>query len=368
MKLKKILVAALMLLISACAPRYDVEEVPILGGTVEQRAAVTEALGDFERWIGSGRIQLSKVVLDGPALDKKEAQGFYGTQFDSILLDDELPLRRLKMMLRHELCHAVEHQEHLLNKPVAAFDDAAAAILQDRSHPLHSKLMDARTDGILRKEMFSYVCQRAPVGTALHAHPCPSESSDYIKMAKWIASNIWTGDPDVSTEATFRISPSIIEWAAPASVDRIGFFGSETDAVLILLPKVVGEASEMNVVSALDGTELPPETWIPDPEPIILGYEGRPPVGASVLNDYYGALTGIDDVLAVSDGDTTIRVVTNVLGSHGAFGSRVIAGSGDRWSVVDGACPSDVHSVFLANNKLYVGWAEGADVLWAQAE
>jgi len=104
-------------------------------------------------------------------------------------------------------------------------------------------------------------------------------------------------------------------------------------------------------------------------DPIEAGYATEPPYGAPALPPFDPVFVAA--IEAVSDGETTARIVKGTtlerLGG-GRFAPHVLAGSDGRWSVVDGACPTRVSSVFLANGELYVAWAEGTEVLWAPLE
>src|SRR5687767_4147100 len=102
-----------------CYQRFDLSDVPIVGGTDEQRAVVREELEAFDRDVGPGRLRLSAVVFASLTDDRR---GFSNGPTNRIRIEEELVPEDLGRIVRHELCHQLDRDEELLAAPVAALD------------------------------------------------------------------------------------------------------------------------------------------------------------------------------------------------------------------------------------------------------
>lgn len=104
-----------------CHERFSLDDVPIVGGTDDQRALVRERLAEFEADAGVGRLTLQAVVFD--SLD--DPIGSFNRRTDRIELSDQLDPSVLALVLRHELCHALDFTEQLVDRPSPLFDGLA---------------------------------------------------------------------------------------------------------------------------------------------------------------------------------------------------------------------------------------------------
>ena len=356
------LVASVVLLVG-CAQRQALDKVPIEGGTAQQRAAVIAELDRFEEWTGSGRIELTGIELREGFRAKKGHTGFYNRVTAKILLSGELSAEDIPMTLRHELCHALDGQEDLLAQKQPVFDTLAEEIRSDSKHPLHEALgSGARTH---RAEVFAYVCQQAPLGTAMLSRPCAQGSNEYRDVAMWIEANAWRGTPDVDgNPSPLGASEPIGPWMLPFEVEEVQAAGSESFDGVRLTARGDG-GSDWTSISSTDGSEIPlfEDLTI---QAITDGYEAGGPYRAPDIGTFN--VTSTDPMEAVSDGKNTLRVVRGLrqdsLGVHSA--PQILVGAmTEPWAVVEGACPGREGSVFIANSQLFFAWSDGPSVWWA---
>lgn len=349
------------MLLASCDQRHPLLDVPVAGGTAEQRADIAEELERFERWVGPGRVELPRIeVVDDP-----DHAGSYNRLNGAITLSAGLDGPALQSSLRHELCHGLDAQGGLLDDAEPAFDELASAIEDDESHPLHGWLGSSRRSH--RAEVFAYVCEEAPLGTALLGAPCSGESTGYADVAAWITDTAWTGEPDVVLDGSWSQDPPLGPWVAPFVVDRLRAYGSESlDAARFY---VLGEwpESEVGYVSTEDGAEVDGFDDDIAFDQVTAGYEvdAPPPAGTGTFD-----LSSANPIKAVSTGAATVRIVSGLALTQidVVLAPRVLAlDSGDEtWSVVDGACPGEGSSVFVANGRFYTAWPEGSGVVWAE--
>lgn len=272
--------------------------------------------------------------------------------------------------MRHELCHGVDEQFGVARgasaRIVADLDRVVLEVESDPDHPL-AEALDGLAPEDARSEVLAYTCQHGPLGTALLASPCPGESHGHAEIARWIHESIWAGEPDVSLSGDVAVYAEPASWPAGSGVETLGIFGSELRNAALILAVTEDRLREFPALSTGDGAEVAP---VEDPTvgAIEAGYAEPPPVEAPPDEGFSQAI--VRDVLAVSNGATTLRIVE---GLHAPnldmiIAPHVIATTGDAWTVVDGACPTGPSSVFLANDRLYLGWAEDDVVVWAPVD
>jgi hypothetical protein len=180
-------------------------EVPIVGGSPEVRDEVIHAVNRFERWVGVGRISLREIRIEdaGPG-----HLGAYGRISRTIRIDDR-PMGRLQReeVVFHELCHALDYQERLVQRRSdlwQALDEAFAA--RGRS-PGPSGVRQRRVDA----ERFAILCEQGPVWAQLVERECPADDlQPFADLAAWLLDDVWTAE--VPTPATLGTP---VMWEAP---------------------------------------------------------------------------------------------------------------------------------------------------------
>ncbi len=159
------------------------------------------------------------------------------------------------------------------------------------------------------------------------------------------------------------LQPAVGPWNPGYDVEVLRAFGSESLDAVTSHPLGDNWADAFSLFTS-DGSVAP---WVEDftTDGIAEGYGTVAPYRAPDIGIFNMAIS--KPVLAVSDGDVALRVVQGLrqLGPGIRMKPQVLVRpSDDVWSVIDGACPGNASSVFLANGRLYVTWAEGSSVWW----
>jgi len=347
---------ALVLLVAGCGERYTLSDVPIEGGTPSQRQTVSEELERFQTWAGEDRIGLSEIVF----IEIDDA-GFFRGRSGRVGLSNSLTKFRLALTLRHELCHAVDFQEGLVDRDEAGFDELVTWVLATEGHPLRKWVVKGPKRK-RRAEAFAYLCQQAPLGTAMLADPCPNDADNYARAARWVHSQVWTADPDL-VPATV-VAGAEGRWEAgltPRSLVAYGSIGQSRAAFLAL------DKDNDNVVANVD-LKSGAEVAAVDDFDLVAGME--PPPAATPYrtgtSDWFP--TSVDGAPTATFGERS-RVIVPALKAldiqEEALNPRVLAYEEDTWSIVADACPAALPTVFRAGGEFYVAWAEGTDVAWS---
>lgn len=181
------LIAAL-LLASACSRSYPLDSVPIEGGSEEARATVERELAFFQEAIAPNTVELSKIVF-GPI--EPGTAGLHWRTTRRIRLAENLPLNEVSTTLRHELCHALDYQAGLADKPDEVLDTYA------------ERLYDPNLGGLEREggrrqrrsEAVAEICEVGPFVASAAAISCPGDSPLLADLASFAIAEIWRGVP-----------------------------------------------------------------------------------------------------------------------------------------------------------------------------
>lgn len=198
---------ALALLLSGCAQRFDLDQVPIEGGTPEQRAAVREGLARFEADAGPGRIQLKQIAFE--PLEGWTA-GSYTRRSDKVEIEEELSPEGVLRVLRHELCHVLDFTEELVDQPSPLFDGLADGLSDPDLGLLPIDGM--RSEREQRSEALARFCDLGPLALSALADRCPNEPAAVGDVADWLLLHIWRDY--VSPENVGSLPPPRAEWDA----------------------------------------------------------------------------------------------------------------------------------------------------------
>ena len=137
---------------------YGLDVVDVSGGTAAQRAEVEAGLEDFATWIGDpARVELSSVEIGTPP---KGALGAYRVSSRRVELSSTLTGARLREVLHHELCHALDAQEGRPSHDFPGLDAMTYLAAQGPDAP-------ARNDKEIRQEVFARLCEEGPWAASL---------------------------------------------------------------------------------------------------------------------------------------------------------------------------------------------------------
>jgi hypothetical protein len=173
----------LLILATACAPLVDLPDVPIVGGTEEMRTAARSELEAFDAWVGEDRLQISEVEFK--ALNR--VAGLFRRGPARVLLDDSLSPMDVHVMLRHELCHALDHAEGLLDDKTPSFDEYGDILAEKNVLYAGDGARDRRSEAL------AHVCETGPLGTVAFATPCTGEPRIGSDLGSWTRSEVWKG-------------------------------------------------------------------------------------------------------------------------------------------------------------------------------
>jgi hypothetical protein len=151
----------------ACAPRYPLHDVPIIGGSSAQRVAVRAEL-----------LRLSDVMLDPPVLSRVEftsieGAGTYRTHSDSVRLSERLSPSSVETALRHEVCHALFEQNNVTALGKQAAEDLVARVGWKHDTPTRE------VDG----EAFAIACGWGELGLHTISTECGAADASLVGIA-----------------------------------------------------------------------------------------------------------------------------------------------------------------------------------------
>ena len=179
---------AVCLLFFACQQKVPLSEVPIRGGTEEQRALLEAELAAYEDAIGPDRVALRYVELVDEVLGDDFVEGVYRGKKVILLDKDSDSLTRI---LRHELCHAVDHADHLTRRPDPLLDELSAAVFSQSATLALVWRLSYKTAREQRGEAMSILCELGPLALSALTDPCPEDSLLAREAADWLMREVY---------------------------------------------------------------------------------------------------------------------------------------------------------------------------------
>jgi hypothetical protein len=336
---------AIAVLTAGCTDRVSLLDVPIVGGSNEQREAAEAELRAFDDAVGPGRLTITSVVFK----DLGDFQGRYSLAWGRVALDDDLDPVLVRTNVRHELCHGLDYAENLLNRPVASFDDFGA----DLFDPEDGRLDYRRGARGRRSEALAQVCELGPFGAMALSEPCPGESELEADLASWVASNVWR-DFDAS-----------VGWPAPEALASSDYAPQGAWAGFTLFPTVAPSRVGLNVGYDEVVASLDVDLYTGDP---ALGAPAEPALNA-MEPPLTGLPLGADFTLALGwpSGPGVAVIELPITGLRTGV-ARLIASDGDGWGLVgDGCLDDDTRrwGIFTADDRVWYSWGDGLTVSWA---
>lgn len=334
-----------MVLAFGCRARLDLPDIPIVGGSPEAREAARLELDAFDGWIGPGRLQLARLIfkdLNG------EYDGHYYRALDQVVVRNGLDPRRVRDVVRHELCHALDDAEDLLDAPEAVFDQFGERVSEPEPG-LFDPLQSARRR---RSEALARTCEIGPLGALTLSKPCPGEPALGAALAAWVFARVWTDfEPEPPWPAP---GPAHVVWEAPEmQIDEPfkGLIASPTAQPAVILVELSYPSFNYKIaldlhtgenVSGAQLEHLPSESAPPADLPVgaiyraIVGWPSGPA----------GALLGFP-----------------ISGLDEPWKLRLLVSDGGPWSLADG-CVGESASLFTADGELWYAHGDGQHVQW----
>lgn len=333
-----------VLLGSSCAEQVPLPEVPIEGGTPQQRAEARQILDAFEADVGEGRVVLSEVRFG--SIYGAAGRFFRGS--GRIRLDPELRGGALQRALRHELCHALDFGEGLMERPDRTFDALVRELFVD-------DVID--TDGLggpryRRSEAFARYCDVGPLAARALSVGCPGDPPEITAAAGYLARRVW-GFPEPPGPGLREPHAS---WTAPAPdpevFDALGTTDPSRIRVLYGTPEGLAvHTLDIDGGQRLDGggaALFAPDEPLPEGLADLCPLSGDPPSGAGW-----------------SGGPAAARVRLGLYGVGTA--PRILATDGEGWApIADGCVPYGPAALFATpDRELWLAWVDERTVSWA---
>jgi hypothetical protein len=334
-------VLSLFVLLAACRPERPLSEVPITGGTQQERAIVKAELEVFARAVGPDRIGLRRVKLvEEVRGDDRLAGAYTGSE---ILLD--AGWEDLASTVRHELCHAVERAEGLAAGPDPLLDELAAGFFQEMAVLADLWPKYYRTARLQRSEALASFCELGPVALDSLRQPCPGQSPLLQEVAEWMMDRIYLEHP--------LLPPLELETSDAVTMDAwVETFDPRISATA--QPGVVvaeGDWDEHDWRRGLDLYTGEVQDYALDAEPNV---QELPWAGGF---DLYGGV-GWREGPAVLRGYVSAHHLNS-----GSSRSLVYDPDEGGWRTVLESCEPRF-DVFTADGQLWMAWEEGPLLRW----
>jgi hypothetical protein len=315
-------------------------EVPVVGGTEAQREAVRRELLAFSEATGEGRVTLTEIRL----LPMEGKVGTYSQLVRDVFLDEEEP--DLGYIVRHELCHALVHQEELAAQPDLVLDPATLGLFDPDFEGAPSMDSPGRsTAESWRSELVASFCEMGPYGAAFAAvHDCPLGESDpdpaqRRALGAWLMAHVWRA----------FVLPE------PLRLDALPVVAAQAEVRSPVLG--VSPTAATDVIRADDGLyfDLYTGEVVPSDLPALeSSHDGPAGLGSFFVPDERG-LAGWEEGPSAAMGGWYLYH----LGSQEAF---LVAAP--EWRLVDDGCPQSGHDLFTADDQVWVAWREDEQLLW----
>jgi hypothetical protein len=329
-----------------CTPRtFPLGEVPIVGGSRDQREAVRDALLAFDAAVGPGRVQLSEVVFDSEGA--ADAAGRYSTKRSRIALAPDLgPL--IPDVVRHELCHAIDHQEMLAPAIGGALDRLIPALAEEGAFAATGEFEGYPTPEDQRKETFADMCNRGPEVAALLAEACPDDPYEVSPVFAWMSDQVWSGDTWFPPSAAALGAE--VSWQAVAPVDVLhvsaGYLGGSPFFNLWLGFASLVDPYTGEVVEYDPDLEVGEETNDLDVHAVV-------PFDGGTVSSQEGWSDGPASALAEA-----------TLPHLGTYQRIVYRPAPGPWERVADLCPDEVMDLVALDERVWYVWADDDLVSW----
>lgn len=202
-------------------------EVPVDGGTDEQRAIVQEVLDEIDRTLGLD-VELRKIRF---ANVDEHRYGAYNSVTKTVRLGFEIEEEVLRFTLRHEICHAVDFQNDLSMTdealdPVATWYRARDWMHQERTRPA-------------RKEAFALGCGEGAAMLEAVAGACDDDPEWVTDLAAQLGEDVWS-----------RHEPVEVAWRSTVPYGLDNAIGLVDHEVVLL-----DDQGELHVFDPMTGEE-----------------------------------------------------------------------------------------------------------------
>lgn len=341
-RVRGVVVAATL---AGCRSPVPLAEVEIRGGTDAQVAEARAELEAFDAWIGPGRLEVARVDFNRlrEPISGKFTHGLWRIQ-----IDDDLPPEEVRTIVRHELCHALDDAEALLEEPHPLFDPLSEAMYAYLEEHLDGDVRRRRARRE-RSETLATLCELGPVATSAFLEPCPGDSPLGTDVIAWVMDEVWTAyEPD--PVAPWTGGPTRL--AAPPTPDVTSLTTRPLVAPGGVFLRVGSSRFDADVHT---GLVLPEEGSLAE-ERDVDGYLSLP--DELFFGTHLMAAVGGGEAVAIGDMPSGFALG---LVAERAFWTPAPAAP---WQPVAGRCVPDVVDVFAVDGTTWIAWPDGDRVAW----
>jgi hypothetical protein len=328
---------------------------PIVGGTAAEREILQRELAAFGQAVGEERLEWLVSVEFGPV-----DGGFDGVIRGGrrITIAPGLDPDWLVRVIRHELCHGLDHAEHLTKAEPAALKALELGIVDG--------LVDdgAGLEIPAVVEVLAHYCESGPYVAQVGAQPCGGDDPRLTALGSWLMDHVWVEYDAVR----YELGPSVgrdlgadaVSYGVSPEQDPLDTaflqYGAELENGT-WIDLTDGSTVEYASSSLVDSVTIAPafperplsEQWGfehrgPDRDYKGIGLEGGPWVGSYSLQWYY---TNPADLLGPSE-------------------IRILGLDEEGWWIPADRCMRPGQGVFVtADGVLWSSWFDGTELRWA---
>jgi hypothetical protein len=350
----------LLLLANGCSRAYPLSEVPIEGGTEEVRAIVELELEFFQEAIEPHTVELSRIII-GDGEPAGELWGQYRSNTRRVLLDEAMPVEDVSVVVRHELCHALDYQAGLGDKSHEAIDAYAERL----SNLPNSGLSRDDPPRQRRSEALARICEVGPTVAAAASVSCPSESPLLVELASFALTEIWLGVPPGPPPVPQEPPVSF----APPDAPFLAFELQPTEDPDLLQLEIahLGEDPPPYTLDLQTGAQVEPE---PEVAPADNAEEVVPP-GPPLERTFLLEAVGWPDLAAMT---VFLDIKAFPIDEPGGPRERMLWWDGERWSAVplclsgswlDFEQDPPQWDLFTAQDQVWYAEGDGQQVWWS---
>lgn len=323
---------ALPLLLAAACSR-PLSEAPVLGGSAEQRELARQTMSAFDRDVGVGRVELRSLRFADGAY-----AGGYSPGTREIRVAADLPVDLVPLVVRHELCHAVDYQEDLLEDRGTPWDDQVRPLFDSGLIVVDaSAYPDARTR---RSETFATLCGQGAFVAGLAADRCADDPDDAEVLAEWLLDVVYREAEPVPPGPPMEL---VGRWEAGFAPDRIEV-APTVDPGVVELRAGRGGAEAAVAVELFGGS-------------VVAGAgPGRPPASVTIASS-------VDEAVVRSGaGPAVVEETLDLV--HLGTAQRLLRPVGDGWERIGDGCVPEVSAVFAADDRAWLAESVGDTIAW----
>lgn len=315
-------------------------DVPIDGGTDDERAVVQAALLDFEADAGPGRVEVSEVrIVESDTWMGKTNQRVVWIQAGMSAADTALTVR-------HELCHILTNQEDLVHErwnPLSRLTDGPLGSGREGS------------DEYRVAEVFANLCEKGPAVANALAGGCPDDPDGLWPLFAWLSDTVWTGEPRLGV-----VAPAVEHVTTLATSLRptgVSVFPASDDPLALSVWALEGtDLAEVFLVDPYTGEDVTGSGDMPHDLQIAGDEDAEVPAGLGC--DPRGRW-GWDGGAAGTSCDVPLE-------GFGAY-RRALIWDGAAWNLAADACMGpdrDRDQMFAADHGIWLAEPDGASVTW----